>query len=96
MNDAAAALASALPVIERASRSNRRLAEQILAEGQVVLTCTKDAINARVTGPPGTSRRTVIFTGAGNDLSWRCTCTRETTPLCKHVVAALLDARAGR
>ncbi len=93
MDDSTLALANAVPLIEKATPYNRRLAEQILAEGQVELTTTADAISARVTGPTGTSRRTVTFTEAEGDLSWRCTCTSEASPLCKHVVATLLAAQ---
>ena len=94
MDDSTLILVNAGPLIEKATPSNRRLAEQILDEGQVELAPTADAINARVTGPRGTSRRTVTFTETGANLTWRCTCTSETSPLCKHVVATLLAARA--
>lgn len=96
MDDPFLVVANAARVIEEATPSNRRLAEQILAEGQVEVQCAADMIRATVTGPPGSSRRTVGFTGAEGDLSWRCTCTSDASPRCKHVVAVVLAARARR
>ncbi len=87
-----APLAEARPALQRATASNRRLGEEIAAHGQVEFAASEGSVSARVSGPPGTSRRTVTFVRAEGAVAWRCTCTRAASPLCKHVVAALLAA----
>lgn len=93
MDDRTIVLPHAKALLDAATPSTRRLAEQILADGMVELSRTSDTISARVTGPRGSSRRTVTFSEAEGELSWRCTCKSEASPLCKHVVATLLAAQ---
>ena len=88
MTDPRHCLASLSDMLGQARPSNLRLGQQIAAEGHV-------AITAVVTGPPGTSRRTVRFTPDGGDTawSWSCTCMSAESPWCKHLVAAVIAAR---
>lgn len=76
---------------ERARPSDLRLGQQLAVDGGVEFSDQDDSFVAVVTGPPGTSRRTVRFS-TSEPITWTCTCRKADSPWCKHVVAVVVAA----
>ena len=70
-----------------ASPATVRLGRELA--GEVDLERSEPAlVEARVGGgPSGSQRRRVTLTASDAGLTWTCTCTRDRTAFCKHVVA---------
>ncbi len=70
--------------------SDRRLGEEITAAADVDVGHEGAGLVVTVGATPRSGGRTVCFHWCGDETTWSCTCTREASPWCKHVVAAVL------
>lgn len=78
------------PALDRhASPATVRLGRELADGGEVDVERDEPAhVEARVGGgASGSQRRRVTFTAADAGLTWTCTCTRDRSSFCKHVVA---------
>ena len=79
-----------------ASPATVRLGRELADGGEVDIERDEPAlVEARVGGgASGSERRRVTLTAADAGLTWTCTCTRDRTMFCKHVVAVAVVVRA--
>lgn len=90
MSDCIRAVGRLAAGLDKARASDRRDGEKIVHEADIDFTTQTGRVTATIGATPGSGGRTVRFTTGHNDLDWSCTCTSEVSPLCKHVVAAIL------
>lgn len=70
--------------------SDRRLGDEIAADADIAIGAEGEDVVVAIGATPASGGRTVRFRGQGVDVTWSCTCTRDASPWCKHVVAAVL------
>ena len=94
MADPREAVASLHAGMGDARPSNLRLGRQIATGGSIEFAVEDDLIVAVVAGSRLTSKRTVRFSPGDSHTawSWSCTCMKDESPWCKHVVAAVVAA----